>query len=93
MPLKSIVLALALLAVTASVGFAAEMPSGMSRACQDQYAKYKAYKGPKAFAKGRNWGCGWSAGTDHSLGEHKGRALEFCSKHTTTCVIVEQSAK
>jgi hypothetical protein len=61
------------------------MPGGMSEACQQQYEKYAAKSGPKAFSKGSTNGCGWASGKDV-----KKRAISFCNAHGgRKCRIVE----
>lgn len=69
------------------------MPEGMSTNCQGHYKKYKAAKGPKAFATGAGWGCGWANRPEGTIGEAKQAALRYCSVHNSSCKVVETAQK
>jgi len=69
------------------------MPKGLSAGCQKAYEEYLSQKGPKAFAKGVGYGCGWASRPKGTLEEAKRSALAYCRKHGMGCRVFESSRR
>lgn len=77
-------LALILLSVPALA-----MQTGMGPTCSASYEKYRAASGPKAFARGKDKGCGYVVGAP-TLADARKRAISFCTGYGgANCRVVE----
>lgn len=86
MKLLGLTSALALILISAP---ALAAQTGMGPNCSAAYEKYRASSGPKAFARGKDKGCGYAFGTP-TLADAKKRATGFCTGNGgANCRVVE----